>query len=52
MIAPSGGLSACGTSGGNGVSAPTLRRTRTASPGANRCTGSVAVAAVIWRSGE
>src|SRR5438876_1120543 len=27
MMAPSGGLSACGTSGGSGVSAPTLQGT-------------------------
>ena len=46
MIAPSGGLSACGTSGGNGVSPFTLRRTRIASPGLNRCAGSDASAGV------
>ena len=49
-MAPSGGLSACGTSGGNGVSAPTLRRTRTAPSGLKRCTSSFATLAFICRS--
>ena len=49
---PSGGFSACGTSGGNGVSPFTSRRTRIASPGLKKCTFSDAIAGVICRSGD
>jgi hypothetical protein len=52
MMTPGGGFTACGTSGGNGVSPFTLRRTRTPVPGLNKWTGSAATAGDICRKGE
>lgn len=52
ITAPAGGFGATGSSGGSGVSVPTLRRTRYVAAGGNRVTSAAAAAAVRLRSGE